>query len=156
MDNMKFGRLQHFAMGDLSAIQVVNVSQGEKSFLPGTNMTIVNKIDSGANNLKQGGKDGQQGEGWHLKRPKGWLECIQMLFTSNVKSFFQLSNPDGYLYLYFLKTSALMFALSKPLPHLFSFDWFNLSDDPLPKREPPNRAGLHLVSCDAESNCVPA
>lgn len=48
-----------------------------------------------------------------MQRPHNWAECIKILLFSNIKSFFQLSNPDGYLYLIYLKTAAVLFALSK-------------------------------------------
>jgi hypothetical protein len=52
-----------------------------------------------------------------LKRPHGWGECISAVLKADIKRFFQLSNPDGYLYLLFLKTASVIFLICKP--HLF-------------------------------------
>lgn len=47
--------------------------------------------------------DGDEDDYFYISKPKSWCECITMLFSQNEDRLLMIQNPDGLLYLTFLK-----------------------------------------------------
>ena len=48
-----------------------------------------------------------------IKKPTSWTECISMVFKQDEERLLLNQNPDGLLYLTFLKQSGFVFLFSK-------------------------------------------
>ena len=50
-----------------------------------------------------------------IRKPTSWGECISMVFKQDEERLLMNQNPDGLLYLTFLKQSGFVFLFSKSL-----------------------------------------
>ena len=48
-----------------------------------------------------------------IGRPESWFECFKMLFFTDEKVNLEISHPDGYLYLLFVKKASKLFLICK-------------------------------------------
>lgn len=48
-----------------------------------------------------------------FKKPTSWSECLSMLWSLNEERLLMIQNPDGLLYLTFLKSAGLIFSIRK-------------------------------------------
>ena len=72
--------------------------------------------DGNDDNYKAAGIDDDEDEedGFlNMQRPTSWGELFSMIFKQNEERLLTLQNPDGLLYLTYLKQSALFFFISK-------------------------------------------
>lgn len=67
-----------------------------------------------ANGGQEADDDDADEEGFfNMQRPTSWGELFSMILKQNEERLLTLQNPDGLLYLTYLKQSALVFLISK-------------------------------------------
>ena len=70
------------------------------------NYRMVNDVENDSND---GGEDGF----FNMQRPTSWWDCITMIAQQSEERLLSIQNPDGLLYLTYLKQSALLFIVCK-------------------------------------------
>ena len=73
--------------------------------------------------LMQGKEDSSMGDDrgdkndddsyFNLKRPESWSECLSIIWRKSEDKVLKMQNPDGLLYLSYLKYSGQLFSLRK-------------------------------------------
>lgn len=63
-----------------------------------------------------------------ISKPSSWWECITMIFTQSEERLLMLQNPDGLLYLTFLKQSGILFFTLSILSTCGLVVFFNFSE----------------------------
>ena len=76
----------------------------------GTELNIIDENDDYDNYLA--GDGGVNDNLIDLEHPTSFWHLVKILVKTDVKQLFALSNPDGYFYLVFIKTSIKFFSLA--------------------------------------------
>lgn len=61
----------------------------------------------------QAEKDEEENSYFNLKKPQSWSDCIHILWTKPEDKVLLVQNPDGLLYLSYLKYCGQLFSLCK-------------------------------------------
>jgi len=63
-------------------------------------------------NFKNFNDEDESNDYVNVEYPEGFGHLLQLLWTKNEKKMFSLSNPDGYFYLFYLKTLLKFFSVN--------------------------------------------
>jgi hypothetical protein len=62
---------------------------------------------------EEGRSEDAEDDFFNVKKPTSWCECISMVLYQSEDRLLLLQNPDGLLYLTFLKQSGFLFLICK-------------------------------------------
>ena len=74
---------------------------------------LVGVKDDSSMGEKAGNENDEDDSYFNLKRPESWSECRSILWNKSEERILKMQNPDGLLYLSYLKYCGQLFSLCK-------------------------------------------